>query len=51
MVKYINYNSFILYTAIRWAALNGHIEVVRSLLQNNRVDPSAYDNHGKIYQL
>ena len=33
-------------TAIRLAAENGHLEIVKLLLQDNRVDPSADDNWG-----
>ena len=33
-------------TAIRNAAKYGHLEVVKLLLQDNRVDPSANDNYG-----
>ena len=25
---------------------NGHLEIVKILLQDNRVDPSAYNNYG-----
>ena len=28
------------------AASNGHLEIVKLLLQDNRVDPSADDNYG-----
>ena len=28
------------------AAENGHLEIVRLLLQDNRVDPSADNNYG-----
>ena len=48
MVKYINYNSFILYTAITLAAKKGHTEIVKLLLHNNKVNPSARNNKGKI---
>lgn len=30
--------------AIRWAADNGHLAVVESLLQDHRVDPAISDN-------
>ena len=30
------------------AAENGHLEVVKLLLQDNRVDPSANNNYGNI---
>ena len=33
-------------TAIRYAAENGHLEIFKLLLQDNRVDPSADDNCG-----
>ena len=29
---------------IRWASQNGYIAVVERLLQDRRVDPSAYNN-------
>ena len=28
------------------AAYYGHLEIVKLLLQDNRVDPSAYNNYG-----
>jgi hypothetical protein len=33
------------YEAIRLASKNGHIEVVKLLLNDPRVDPSAYYNY------
>ena len=42
----INNLSHLLDTAIRWASQNGHLEIVKLLLQDNRVDPSARDNYG-----
>jgi len=35
--------------AIRWAASNGHTEIVRLLLSDKRVDPTA--NHNQAIQL
>jgi hypothetical protein len=34
------------FIAIRLASKNGHIEVVKCLLQDSRVDPSDYNNYG-----
>ena len=36
----------ILNEAIRRAADSGHLEIVKLLLQDNRVDPSADNNYG-----
>jgi hypothetical protein len=36
-------------SAIRWASYNGHIEVVKLLLQDPRVDPSDGDNYAIRY--
>ena len=33
--------------AIKWASRNGHTEIVKHLLNDSRVDPSAQDNFGK----
>ena len=33
-------------TAIRMAVENGHLEIVKLLLQDNRVDPSVDNNYG-----
>ena len=38
-------------TAIRKAEENGHLEIVKILLQDNRVDPSARDNHGILNEI
>ena len=35
------------FTAIRYAAWKGDTELVKILLQDDRVDPSAQDNEGK----
>ena len=37
--------------AIRVAASNGRLEIVKLLLQDNRVDPSAYDNYGILNEI
>ena len=34
-------------TAIKWASQNGHVDIVKVLLNDSRVDPSAQDNYGK----
>ena len=36
-------------TAIRWAAQNGHLEIVKLLLQDNRVDPLIINSYGIMY--
>ena len=36
----------LLYTALILAAENGHLEIVKLLLQDNRVDPSVDNNYG-----
>ena len=33
------------------AAQNGHLGIVKLLLQDNRVDPSADNNYGKLNQI
>ena len=43
--------SLIIDTAIRNAAENGHLEIVKLLLQDNRVDPSARDNYLYFIQI
>jgi ankyrin repeat protein len=35
-----------MFIAIRYASENGHIEVVKLLLNHPKVDPSAKDNYG-----
>ena len=35
------------FTAIKVAAENGHIEVVKVLLSNPRVDPSIFADYGR----
>ena len=42
----------ILFTAIRWAAQNGHLKVVKLLLQDPRVDPSPIQKYAiqKIFE-
>lgn len=31
--------------SIRWASASGHVDLVRTLLQDSRVDPSTHQNH------
>ena len=38
-------------TAIRMTAENGHLEIVKLLLQNNRVDPSTDNNYGILNEI
>ena len=33
------------------AAYNGHLEIVKLLLQDNRVDPSEDDNYGILNEI
>jgi ankyrin repeat protein len=40
-----------LFKAIRVASSNGHLEVVKLLLNDPRVDPSVKDNEGKKFNL
>ena len=36
----------LIFKAIRWASKNGHTEIVKHLLNDPRVDPSAQDDLG-----
>lgn len=42
-------NSVIILTAIQLAAENGHAEVVKILLEDDRVDPFAGHNYGRSF--